>query len=211
LQKIGGLYLVVRSTPTIDKLRLVVEKALKGGANMVQLIVEDEASDTISLARDLLDLTKMHGALFLINGSVMMAKKVEADGMHFDSYDTKPSELRRVLGSKCIIGYTLGVNLEKLSWAEAMGADYVSFCSVFPSSYSAQCPSVSIEILKKARTRTSLPIFAAGGINRNNAKFVMETGIDGIAVTSAILRARYPEQEAKFLQNVIHRYRKNTD
>jgi thiamine-phosphate pyrophosphorylase len=90
---------------------------------------------------------------------LQLAKEVGANGLYLDRYDITPSEVRQVLGKHSIIGYTIGDNLEKVRWAETVGADYVSFCSVFPTSSVAQCDIVPLETIKAAKIQTTLPVF----------------------------------------------------
>jgi thiamine-phosphate pyrophosphorylase len=205
--KLEGLYLVVSLVMPFDKLLVTVKKALRGGVDLLQLI-PGEGSEILRLAEDLLSLTEQYDVPFLINGNLQLAKEVGADGLHLDKYDVTPSEVKQVLGKQCIIGYTLGDNLEKLKWAETVGADYVSFCSVFPTSSATQCDIVPIETIRAAKVQTTLPIFAAGGINLNNAERVLKAGVNGIAVTSALLKAEDPEQTALAFKEIIRNVRK---
>ena len=205
--KLEGLYLVVSLVMPFDKLLVTVKKALRGGVDLLQLI-PGEGSEILRLAEDLLSLTEQYDVPFLINGNLQLAKEVGADGLHLDKYDVTPSEVKQVLGKQCIIGYTLGDNLEKLKWAETVGADYVSFCSVFPTSSATQCDIVPIETIRAAKAQTTLPIFAAGGINLNNAERVLKAGVNGIAVTSALLKAEDPEQTALAFKEIIRNVRK---
>jgi thiamine-phosphate pyrophosphorylase len=204
-----GLYLVVSPILPLDKLLLATEKALRGGVDMLQLIAGEETSEMLALARSLSYSTGNHKALFLINGSLRLAKEINADGLHFDSYNTAPSEVKQGLGKECIVGYTLSNDMNRVRWAEEVGADYVSFCSVFPTCSATQCQIVSLETVRTARSRTSLPIFAAGGINLDNAHLVLEAGVDGIAVTSALLKAKDPEQTARSFKKIIRNYRRS--
>jgi len=205
--KLEGLYLVVAPIMPFDKLLVTVKKALKGGVDLLQLI-PGEGPAISRLAEDLSSLTGQCGVPFLVNGNLQLAKEVGADGLHLDGYDVIPSEVKQVLGKQCIVGYTLGDNLEKLKWAETVGADYVSFCSVFPTSSATQCDIVPIETIKAAKFQTTLPIFAAGGINLNNVERVLKAGVNGIAVTSALLNAEDPEQTALAFKEVIRNIRK---
>jgi thiamine-phosphate pyrophosphorylase len=202
-----GLYLVVAPILPFDGLLIAVEKALKGGVDVLQFIPENGSLETSSFAKHLLNLTRQYGVPFLVNGELELMQRIKADGMHFDTYDMTPSEIRQRLGERCIVGYTLGNDLERLKWAENVGADYVSFCSIFPTSSATQCEIVPIQTVKTARARTTLPIFAAGGINLHNARLVLEAGADGIAVISAVLRASDPEQIARSFKEIIRRYR----
>ena len=201
--KLEGLYLVVSSVMPFDELLVAVKKALKGGVDLLQLILGEESSEILRLAEDLSSLTEQYDVPFLINGNLQLAKEVGADGLHLDRYDVTPSEVKQVLGKQRIIGYTLGDNFEKLKWAETVGADYVSFCSVFPTSSATQCDIVPIETIRAAKLQTTLPIFAAGGINLNNVERVLKAGVNGIAVTSALLKAKDPEQTARAFKEII--------
>jgi thiamine-phosphate pyrophosphorylase len=209
-RKLEGLYLVVSPILPLDKLLLAAEKALRGRVDILQLIAGKENSEMIAFARDLSDLTRRHETLFLVNGSLQLAKEIDAEGLHFDKYEIAPSEVKQELGRECVVGYTLSNDIERLRWAEEVGADYVSFCSVFPTCTVTQCQIVPLETVKEARSRTSLSIFAAGGINLDNAHLVLKAGVDGIAVTSAILKAKDPEQTARSFQEIIRNYRRNT-
>jgi thiamine-phosphate pyrophosphorylase len=206
LKKLEGLYLVVAPILPLDRLLVVVEEALKGGVDIVQFISKEKTSEASGFAGHLLNIAKQHGVPFLINGKLQLMRKIKADGMHLDTYDITPSEVRQKLGGQCIVGYTLGNDLERLKWAEDVGADYISFCSVFPTVSAPQCEIVPIETVKAARSRTRLPMFAAGGINVQNAHLILEAGADGVAVTSAILKARDPEQVARLFKETIRKY-----
>lgn len=209
LKKLEGLYLVV--DPTIPRLKLleIVEKALRGGVDIIQLWSSgQESTGILDLAQDLLSLARRHGAPLIINNDLKLAKQVGADGVHFDGYDVRPVEVRQALGERSVVGYTLGNDLSKLKWAESVGADYVSFCSVFPTSSVTQCEIVPIEWVKSAKSISKLPVFASGGITLGNVHLVLEAGADGVAVISAILKASDPELAARSFKEIIRRYRR---
>jgi len=209
LKKLEGLYLVV--DPSIPRLKLleIVGKALRGGADIIQLWSSgQESSAILELAQDLLSLARQCDAPLIINNDLKLAKQVGADGVHFDGYDVAPVEVRQVLDEKSIVGYTLGNDLSKLKWAESVGADYVSFCAVFPTSSVTQCEIVPIESVKLAKSISKLPVFASGGINLSNVHLVLEAGADGVAVISAILKATDPERAARSFKEIIRKYRR---
>jgi len=207
LKKLEGLYLVITPILTSGELLVAVKKALNGGVDLVQFIPERQTLETQELAKKLSRLTLQFDVPFLINGNCLLAKKVKADGVHFNNYHVVPDKARRILGERSIVGYTLGNDLKRLEWAESMGADYVSFCSVFPPSSPIQCETVPLETIRAARSRTRITMFAAGGINTKNAYLVLEAGADGIAVTSAILKAKSPDKAARLLKEIVKRHR----
>jgi thiamine-phosphate pyrophosphorylase len=209
LKKLHGLYLVVDPTIPHVKLISIVEKALKGGVDIVQLWVPSEGrAEAVEAARALLDLARSYKVPFIINNDVKLAKEVGADGVHLDGYDVTPAQVKAELGQRSIVGYTLGNDLSRLQWAEKAGAAYVSFCAMFPTTSVTECEIVPVESIKLAKSMSKLPVFASGGINLKNAHLILEAGADGIAVISAILKADDPEQVAKSFKEVIKKYLK---
>ena len=203
----NGLYLVVSPILPPKDLLSVTEKALNGGVDLLQLSTGTKISDKRYLAGELADLTRAHEIPFIINNDLQLAKKVNADGLHFDVYEIAPGEVRKTLGKECLVGYTVNVDMQKIQWAEKEGADYVSFCSIFSKCTTAQCPLVSLETMRSARPLTSLSIFAAGGINLSNVHLVLEAEADGIAVTSALLKTKDPEQTARAFKELILKHK----
>lgn len=208
MKKLEGLYLVVDPTMPPLKLLDVVQKSLRGGVDILQLwSPSQDESEILKLAEALMDLAKQYNVPLIINNDVKLAKEVGAHGVHLDEYDVTPYKVREELGEQGIVGYTLGNDLNKLRWAENVGADYVSFCAVFPTSSVTQCEIVPINSVKLAKSITKLPVFASGGITLSNAHLVLEAGADGIAVISAILKASDPEETARSFKEIISKYR----
>ena len=208
LKKLEGLYLVVDPTMPHTKLLDIVQKSLRGGVDILQFWSSgQDRPKTLKLAEALLNLSREYNVPLIINNDVKLAQEVKAHGVHMDGYDMTPDKIRGNLGEQSIVGYTLGNDLDKLRWAKAVGADYVSFCAVFPTSSVTQCEIVPLTSIKIAKSTTSMPVFASGGINLSNAHLVLEAGADGIAVISAILKAPDPEQTAKAFKKIIQKYR----
>jgi thiamine-phosphate pyrophosphorylase len=196
--------------PTMPHRRLldVVEKALKGGVDILQLWAAGQKEPkSLELAKKLLDLANGYNIPLIINNDVQLAKEVEAHGVHMDRYTVVPADVRKVLGEQGIVGYTVGNDLERVKWAETVGADYVSFCAVFPTTAVTQCEIIPLATIKSAKCLTHLPVFASGGINLSNVHLVLETGVDGIAVISSILKAQNPEKAAESFKKIINEYK----
>lgn len=208
MRRLQGLYLVVDPTMPHHRLLDVVEKALKGGVDVLQLWKAwQNRFKTIGLARELLNLANDYDVPLIVNNDLQLAKDVEAHGVHMDGYDVIPTDVRKALNEQTVVGYTLGNDLEWLKWAENVGADYVSFCSVFPTMSATQCEIIPLSTIRSAKSVTHIPVFASGGINLSNAHLVLETGVDGIAVISSILKAQDPEKTTKSFKDIIKKYR----
>jgi thiamine-phosphate pyrophosphorylase len=80
---------------------------------------------------------------------------------------------------------------------------------MFPTPSSPACEIVSLSTVKKARELTSMPIFVAGGITLLNIPELTDTGMDGVAVISGILKAADPQAAAADYKNIITKIAKN--
>jgi thiamine-phosphate pyrophosphorylase len=203
-RRLSGLYFVVDPTDPSEKLLVVLEAALRGGVDVVQVwSAWQNREPLIAKVTDIHNLTRRYGVPLIINNDIDMSEIIGADGVHMDRYDQTPGEIRTRIGESCIVGYTMGNDLQRVRWAEREGADYISFCSIYPSPSVANCDIVPLETVKKARKMVEIPIFASGGINLENAKEVLEAGADGIAVISAIQRASSPEEAAREFRKIV--------
>jgi len=203
-RRLSGLYFVVDPTMPRERLLKVLGAALRGGVDVVQVWAAwKRTEDSRAIVDEVARVTRGHGVPLLINDDLDMARKVGAEGVHMDAFELAPSEIRRLLGEDSIVGYTVGNDLSRVEWADREGADYVSFCSIFPSPSVADCEIVPLSIVRKARGLTSIPIFASGGITLNNAREVLEAGTDGVAIVSAIQKSDDPEATASQFRKII--------
>jgi thiamine-phosphate pyrophosphorylase len=96
---------------------------------------------------------------------------------------------RKIVGDKLLIGASTHSVDEALE-AESEGADFITLGPVYKTPSKAKYGEpIGVEILKKAKAKTTIPLLAIGGINPGNVQEVREAGADGIAVISAILTA----------------------
>jgi thiamine-phosphate pyrophosphorylase len=129
------------------------------------------------------------GVLFIVNDRCDLALAVDADGVHLGQGDLPLDLARRVMGPDKLIGISTH-NLDQVRDASAGKPDYLGFGPIFtPGSKQDHDPVVGLEGLRAMRRLTSLPVFAIGGIQIDQAGEVMRAGANGVAVVSAILKA----------------------
>lgn len=203
-----GLYVITdeKLTPYENgKIILMVERALKGGAKLVQLRDKsNKDEDLLEIAKDLKNLCKRFGAYFLINDRVNLAYRIEADGVHLGIEDTDLKEVKKILKNK-IIGVSCYGDLERAVKAELEGATYVSFGSFFPSPTKPNAKVVDKNILVSAKKLLRIPVCAIGGITLEKAKELIELGADLIAVISDIWKAKDIEIQARAYTALFNR------
>jgi len=163
-----------------------VEEALKGGATMVQLREKElDEEHFFEEAKQLKQLCHRYNVPFIINDSVEIAKKCDADGVHVGQSDMKADDVRKKLGPDKIIGVS-AATVEEAKEAETLGADYLGVGAVFPTGSKDDARPVSHETLKAICSAVSIPVVAIGGITEENTFELAGSGIAGISVISAI-------------------------
>ena len=170
-----------------ETLEQVVETALQNGVTCVQLREKNaDYEEFLSLAQKLRPLCKKYRIPFIVNDNVDIALAVDADGVHVGQDDMAVTAARKALGSGKIIG-TSAHNLTEARKAVADGADYIGCGAVFGSSTKTDAGLLAVEKLKEICTAVDIPAVAIGGITRENIAALAGSGVDGVAVVSAIM------------------------
>lgn len=197
-----GLYLITdKKLIPRDRFIETVEKAIRGGAQIIQLREkETPEEEIIKLGKELLKITRKHGIPLIINDSPKLAKEIGADGVHLGGDDPRVLEGRKILGSHAIIGVSCYSEIERGLRAEREGADYAVFGTPFFTPTKPDRKPTPFEIMNEAKRRiTRIPVFAIGGISRENVQLVLKTGVDGIAVITSVFSLPDPEEAARSL------------
>lgn len=179
-----------------------VEAALKGGCTCVQLR-EKELSDAEFLeeAIKIHELCKHYGVPFIVNDNVDIAVKCHAEGIHVGQDDMKASCVRERVGDDMIIGVSAHT-VEEAVEAVKNGADYLGAGAVFGSSTKLNAGAMKKKTLRSICEAVDVPVVAIGGINGKNLKELSHTGIDGVALVSAIFAADDIENTCRALRNL---------
>ena len=201
LDKSAMLLYAVTDSTWLNGRKLVddVEDVLKAGATFIQLREKNATyEETVALAREIKKLTDKYHVPFVIDDNVEAAKEVDADGVHIGQNDTEAKRARDILGENKIIGVSAG-NLKEAIDAEKNGADYIGIGAMFDTSTKKDHTDMTFEEAKKITDTVKIPVVAIGGINKNNILELKGTGIDGVAVISAIFAQQDRYSAAKEL------------
>ena len=183
----------------------VVEEALSGGATTVQLR-EKELDDPAFLdeALALTALCDRYSVPLIINDNVDVAVKCGAQGVHIGQHDMPAAEVRKMIGPELILGVS-AQTVEQAVQAEKDGADYLGVGAVFSTSTKLDADDVSFETLRAICDAVSIPVVAIGGITKDNIAKLKGSGIDGIAVVSAIFAAPDVRKASEELREIVRR------
>lgn len=193
------------STDTIEE---AVEQAVKGGCTVVQLREKDCSSlEFYETALRVKKITDQYKIPLIINDRVDIALAVNADGVHVGQDDLPAASVRRILGGDKVIGVSAGSVREAVK-AREDGADYLGVGAMHATSTKTDADVTTVEELKKIREMVDLPIVAIGGMNKQTLPELKGTGVDGIAVVSAVIAADDIERAARELSEAVRSQKK---
>lgn len=183
-----SLYLVTDSNlMSTDTVEQAVEKAILGGCTLVQLREKKlSALDFYNTAVRVKAIAGHYNIPLIINDRLDIALAVGADGVHIGQSDLPAKVVRNIIGEDKILGVS-AASLPEALQAEKDGADYLGVGAMFATGTKTDAERVSMEELKEIRRAIHLPIVVIGGINKNTIPLFSNTGIDGIAVVSAVI------------------------
>lgn len=178
----------------------VCRKVLENGATFLQIREKDLDENTFEQeAEALKELCASYRVPYVVNDSVEIAMDIDADGVHVGQSDIKGRDIRAMIGPDKILGISAGT-VEEAQAAEKAGADYIGVGAVFGTSTKKNARNLSLEKLQEISSSVSIPVVAIGGINASNLMELAGSGVDGVAVVSAIFAAKDPGQATRGLK-----------
>ena len=167
-----------------------VKEALENGVTCVQLREKElDESDFLKEAKQISTLCKEYKVPFIVNDNVDIAIACKADGIHIGQEDMELTNVRKLVGEDMIIGVSAHT-VEEAIKAQEGGADYIGIGAVFATSTKTDVDVLSFETLRSICEAVDIPTVAIGGIKKDNICKLKGSGIDGVAVVSAIFAAK---------------------
>lgn len=198
------LYLVtdrgLMSTGTLEE---AVEKAVCGGCTIVQL--REKTASSLEFYENALKvkaITDKYNVPLIINDRVDIALAIDAAGIHVGQSDLPAGAVRKIIGGEKILGVSAN-SVEAALKAQQDGADYIGVGALYSTNTKTDAGVIAREQLIEVRKAVDIPVVGIGGINRQNAGELVTTGIDGIAVVSAIISQKDIYGAAKELLDIF--------
>lgn len=182
-----------------------VEAALQGGVTLVQL--REKAltqAEFLEEARQVKALCHKYQVPLIVNDNVDVALECGADGVHVGAEDVPVAEIRKRVGPAFIIGAT-AKTVQQARGAQAAGADYLGVGAVYPSPTKQAALGITREQLKEICAAVSLPAVAIGGITAPRVAELRGSGIEGVAVVSALFGAEEIQAAARDLRQAVEK------
>jgi thiamine-phosphate pyrophosphorylase len=185
------LYLVCDDRPDS-----FLERALRGGVDVVQLRMKDAEDEAILRAgRRFAGVCARHRALFVLNDRPDLALEVNADGVHVGQDDVPVDQARILVGPERLVGLSTH-SPAQIDGAARASVDYIGVGPVHATPTKPGRPAVGLDLVRYAARHARVPFFAIGGICAENADAVRAAGAERIAVVRAVTEADDPEKAA---------------
>jgi thiamine-phosphate pyrophosphorylase len=196
------LYFVCEALPRGEDPERLLQAALTGGADIVQLREKELDEDAIARpSRTFRRLCDTYSALFIVNDDPDLARVCDADGVHLGQDDMPAAEARRILGPEAIIGLSTHSE-DQIDAAAAEPVDYISVGPIWETPTKQGRPGVGLGLVEYARVNAARPFFAIGGIDPDNMAEVVAAGATRVGAVRAIRDAERPQAAAEAMRPV---------
>ena len=193
-----GLYPVVDSFEWVKKL-------LPMGVTTIQLRIKDKAG--VALEEEIAEavhFAKSHNARLFINDHWQLAVKYRAYGVHLGQEDLNDADVEAIKKAGLRLGISTHAYYE-VARAHAYHPSYMA-CGPIYATTSKVMPfqPQGVGALTRWRTLLSYPLVAIGGIDLTRIDEVKATGVDGIAMISAITKVNDPIATTNYLLQKVN-------
>jgi thiamine-phosphate pyrophosphorylase len=197
------LYLCCEARPHGEDPEPLIEAALRGGVDIVQLREKSLPRREVELmAQTFRRLCDTYSALFIVNDDPDLARACDADGVHVGQDDMPVAEVREILGPDMIIGLSTH-SREQIAASTDASVDYVSVGPIWETPTKEGRPAVGLDLIRHAAAKVSHPFFAIGGIDVSNAAEAVDAGARRLCVVRAIRDAEDPAVAAEELRGAF--------
>lgn len=201
-------------THTSERYSIVeqVKMVLEGGCKWIQLRMKEAPDEDVkAVAEELIPLCKEADAILVIDDRVELVKEMEVTGVHLGKKDMPVAEARNLLEGGPIIGATANTAGDIFA-LKGIDVDYVGLGPFRHTTTKENLsPILGLEgyskIMKEIREAgVQLPVVAIGGITLEDIDDVMATGVNGVAISGAIINAENPVEYTKAILNKLYNH-----
>lgn len=187
-----------------------VKMVIEGGCRWVQLRLKDLTDDEVRpIAEEIIPLCKETETFLVLDDRVDLANELRVHGVHLGKQDMPVAEARELLGPHAIIGATANT-IDDILALKGIDVDYIGLGPYrFTETKKRLSPVLGLDgyrsiIAAKREAAIELPVVAIGGITLEDVPAIMSTGVDGIAMSGAIISADDPTAyTAKVIETIL--------
>jgi len=200
-----SLYLVISREYAMGRAILdIAAQAIAGGIDILQMREKDmERGELVDLGKSFASLCREKGVTFIVNDDPLLAKEVDADGVHVGQEDLERCPLNRIrdiIGRDKIIGVSTH-SMEQFEKANGTDADYISFGPIFPTK--TKNYHIGTGQIRNVLEIAKVPVVFIGGININNLDIILKDGARNVGLIRDIMQANDVEAKTKAFKNKL--------
>jgi thiamine-phosphate pyrophosphorylase len=205
--KLPKLHFITQPSARYSNAELV-EQACLSGVRLVQLRIKDQPIDFIfEEAKAVREVCLKYKATLILNDHVEIAKELNVDGVHLGKSDLSPIKARAILGENSIMGGTAN-NLEDITSLIAAKVDYIGLGPYqFTTTKKKLSPILGVKgyqtILSELKGVDFPPIYAIGGILREDIPSILKTGVHGVALSGLIANSKDIHKEVMLINELL--------
>lgn len=182
-----------------------VEEMIKGGIKIVQYRAKTkDTREKVKEAREIRELCRKNGVIFIVNDNVDIALLVDADGVHIGQEDMHPDDVRKLIGDNKIIGLSTHSEKQGMEAYKNPNVDYIGVGPIFPTTTKDKTP-VGLGYLEYAVKNLDLPFVAIGGIKAHNIDTIIAKGAQRVCLVSEIVGADSISDMVRNLQKKLNK------
>ncbi len=190
-----GLYLIIDPAKPIKVIEGLLLDTLDLPICAVQLWDNfNQIINADAIIQRTTEICRLYRKPLLINNRWEWLLKWPMDGVHFDAIPKDFNNIFQTINRPFLKGLTCNNTIEHVQWAQKNDFDYISFCSVYPSSTQNSCELVDLNLVLKVTSSFKIPVFLAGGITPRNLQRLSHIPYHGIAVVSGVTSHESPRQ-----------------
>lgn len=186
------------------------QMAIEGGCRWIQLRMKDASDDEVrQVAMEIIPMCRETDTFLIIDDRVELVNELKVSGVHLGKNDMDPLEAREILGPHAIIGITANT-AEDIIRYKGKDVDYVGLGPFRHTTTKKNLsPVLGIEgyasvVSQVRQAGVELPIVAIGGITIDDINAIMATGVNGIAVSGAIINAPDPVEYTNHIMQKLY-------
>ena len=163
-----------------------------------------DTREKVKEAREIRELCRKNGVIFIVNDNVDIALLVDADGVHIGQEDMHPDDVRKLIGDNKIIGLSTHSEKQGMEAYKNPNVDYIGVGPIFPTTTKDTTP-VGLGYLEYAVKNLDLPFVAIGGIKAHNIDAIIAKGAQRVCLVSEIVGADSISDMARNLQEKFNK------
>ena len=184
----------------IDEAKSFLEMSLKSGVNIIQF--RDNKSNKFQEKFDMINNLKINfpKSKLIVNSDIKLAKESLADGIHIKESNWNKDIVD--ISNDLIIGKSVHYNNIKNSKSN-ISPNYVIFGTIFKSKTHPKIHPIGVNKFTELKNIYKSPVIAIGGINEKNTELVVNSGANGVAIKSGIIKNKDPEKAIIQIKKIL--------